>query len=40
MKEYTEEEKKYILSKITDIEWESISPTLKEIWITIKNKQS
>jgi len=36
---FTEEEKKYILSKITDIEWKNISNSLKLFWIEYRNNQ-
>ena len=38
MKHYTEEDKKYILSKITDIKWESITSTLKDFWLDWRDK--
>jgi len=38
MKNYTEEEKQYILSKITDMQWYLISDRIKLFWIDWRNR--
>jgi hypothetical protein len=38
MKNYTEQEKEYIMSKIKDIRWEAIPDSTKIFWINWRNK--
>jgi len=38
MKTYTDEQKAYILSKITDMDWELIGDSLRDFWINWKLK--
>lgn len=33
MREYTDDEKKYIMSKIPNMKWSQISETLRMFWI-------
>lgn len=35
--EYTEEQIKFIMSKIPDIKWEDIPNELKQFWVNYKN---
>jgi hypothetical protein len=37
-KEYTPEERDYILSKVLNIEWSAISSTLREFWLDWRGK--
>jgi len=39
MKVYTEEQKKYIMSKIPDMKWDNISDVLRDFWINYRNLQ-
>lgn len=34
---YTEEQKEYILSKVTDINWEDMPKSIKDFWVNYKN---
>jgi len=38
MKEYTEEQKAFILSKIKKIEWSQISEVLRDLWVNLMPK--
>jgi len=38
MKQYTHQEKKYILSKVIGIRWEAIPQSLKAFWLEWKLK--